>query len=150
MSHFLHQHVHWLGQYPDAVQCYTLACPPCLSRSLIPQFVRSLIAGDDWLCRISRSSWQNFASQFQTSSSKVNGKAASLWTTKAHRLWDKYRSKSVVKRWFLSLYYIVALLLCLMSCILFLPRSKAHSHRVLCPRSCLLSSFEISCQHWSK
>ena len=37
--------------YKDRVRCITLASPPCISRNIVPQFVSSLICGDDIISR---------------------------------------------------------------------------------------------------
>lgn len=35
------------GRFRDNVRCLTVGCPPCVSRSLVPPYISSLICGDD-------------------------------------------------------------------------------------------------------
>lgn len=41
----------FVGKYHGRVRCMTLGCPPCVSRSVVPQYITSLICGDDMVVR---------------------------------------------------------------------------------------------------
>ena len=64
-----------LGLYHDRVRCITLASPPCISRTVVPRFITSLICGDDIICRAHHDSLKymkrRILSSLKTSSSLI-------------------------------------------------------------------------------
>eukprot|EP01034_Spumella_vulgaris_P021955 gene21955-28035_t len=49
------------GAFHDRVRCVTLGSPPCASRSVVPQYIRSIICGDDMVVRATQASLETFA-----------------------------------------------------------------------------------------
>lgn len=47
------------SRFHNNVSCICLGPPPCVSRSIIPSFVTSVLCGDDCVVRSSKDSWSN-------------------------------------------------------------------------------------------
>ena len=51
----------FVGKYNGRVRCMTLGSPPCVSRSVIPQYITSVICGDDIIVRSTSESLKRWA-----------------------------------------------------------------------------------------
>jgi hypothetical protein len=49
-----------IGKFNGRVRAYLLGCPPCISRSIVPKFISTIINGDDVVARTQSSSLQAF------------------------------------------------------------------------------------------
>lgn len=74
------------GLYAGRVRCLSLGPPPCLSRSVIPNFVTSIICGDDIVCRAQRESLAELRHKVTVAVSKGAGKRGLGWFTGASLL----------------------------------------------------------------
>lgn len=50
-SYHLRDCMDCIGSFSDRVRCVTLGSPPCISRTLVPRYVTSIICGDDIVVR---------------------------------------------------------------------------------------------------
>ena len=92
--------------FRSCIRCITIACPPCISRNIVPRYISSLINGDDIISRSHEESLaymkKRVLSSLKTSSSlvgkmipgstfisdmaAVTGKGMSSYTGNAHDL----------------------------------------------------------------
>ena len=61
------------GKFHNAVRCFALGPPPCISRGVVPSFVTSLAYGDDFITRVTESSLDKLRRRII---SKLNSKSS--------------------------------------------------------------------------
>lgn len=74
------------NEYRGKVRCMTYGSMPCISRSVIPAFITSLICGDDLLCRIQRESLQRMREKVASAVASGAGKRGLGWLSGASLL----------------------------------------------------------------
>jgi hypothetical protein len=76
-----------IGAASGRVYCVTLGCPPCISRSVVPQYVISLINGDDLVARAGPDNLMELKSSVHTLvREKAKESAASRWLKSSARV----------------------------------------------------------------
>ena len=62
-----------VGKFKDRVSCVTLGTPPCISRSIVPPFITTIVCGDDIVPRTSLESIENMYSRVLSALEKGAG-----------------------------------------------------------------------------
>lgn len=67
------------NHFHHSVKCITLGCPPCVSRSLVPKFITSIICGDDMIPRSNHKSLETFRNRVTKALKAGAGKKGMSW-----------------------------------------------------------------------
>ena len=85
-----------VGGFNQRVKCMTFGAPPCVSRTVVPAYISSLICGDDIMTRLKVSSIKSFQSRVTDALEGGAGLKGLAWIT-APSLLTKVAGKNVKK-----------------------------------------------------
>jgi hypothetical protein len=73
------QELQIVGGFSQRVQCVTFGALPCVSRQVVPKFVLSLVCGDDWMTRCTRSALRDLEDKVTKALASGAGRRGISW-----------------------------------------------------------------------
>jgi hypothetical protein len=68
-----------IGGFCQHVKCMTFGSPPCISRSVVPMYISSIMCGDDLMSRLKVSAWKQFESRLTHALEAGAGRKGLSW-----------------------------------------------------------------------